>query len=78
MFTDQRDLISVLSTIICKATLENAALTLPLYDEAAFVPSYPLMMRGRPPTNKVRFLSFFETPVYYLCQIQTYQSQNYG
>lgn len=51
-FTNKDDLMVVLSCIICKSTLENAALTLPLYDEGAYVPVYPLMLRGRPPTTK--------------------------
>lgn len=52
-FTNKEDVTDLLTCIIYKATVEHAALNLPLYDEGAFVPNYPLMMRGEPPTSKV-------------------------
>lgn len=51
-FTNKEDVTDLLTCIIYKATVEHAALNLPLYDEGAFVPNYPLMMRGEPPTSK--------------------------
>lgn len=51
-FETRLDLIKFLTYVIYKSTVEHASLNLPLYDECAFVPNYPLMLRGKPPTNK--------------------------
>lgn len=35
------------------STVENAAVNLTTYDECAFVPNYPMALRGSPPRSKV-------------------------
>ena len=51
-------LVEIITEIIFKATVEHAAFSLPIYDEAAFVPNYPLAMRGIPPISKVKHKIF--------------------
>eukprot|EP00111_Clytia_hemisphaerica_P015875 TCONS_00046904-protein len=51
-FAAFEDFIQFLSHVIFKVTVEHAALNLPLYDECAFVPNYPMCMRGSPPNSK--------------------------
>jgi len=49
---NKTDLIQIVTNIVFKATVEHASLALPLYDECAFVPNYPLVLRQTPPTSK--------------------------
>lgn len=51
-FACKEHLVQFITHVIFKVTVEHASLNLPLYDECAFVPNYPLCMRGKPPNSK--------------------------
>ena len=59
-FKNTTQLVDTLTPIIFLSTVENAAVNLPVYDECAFIPNYPMILRGRPPTSKVYTLYIYK------------------
>ena len=59
-FTSTTELVDTLTPIIFLSTVENAAVNLPVYDECAFIPNYPMILRGQPPTSKVCSILFYQ------------------
>lgn len=55
-FTSNDQLVLVLTSIISTCSLLHAAFNFPQYDTYGFAPNYPLMMKGRPPKDKVHLL----------------------
>jgi len=51
-FKNTTELVDTITPIIFLSTVESAAVTLPVYDECAFIPNYPMTLRGQPPKSK--------------------------
>ena len=50
--TNNEQLIGILTTIIYTCSISHASANFPQYEEYAFPPNYPGLMRGKPPTSK--------------------------
>ena len=52
-FTDLEDVIQTVTSVIFICSVGHAASNFGQYDDYAFPPNYPAILRGDPPTNKV-------------------------
>ena len=53
-FPSTEELIMTLTSIMYACTVGHAAVNGPQYDEYAFLPNYPALLKGEPPRDKVR------------------------
>ena len=59
-FTDLEDVIQIVTSVIFICSVGHAASNFGQYDDYAFPPNYPAILRGKPPTDKVRATSYIK------------------
>ena len=52
MLTDTQQLIQIITSLISTCSVMHASANFPQYEEYAFPPNYPSLLRGTPPTSK--------------------------
>ena len=67
-FETTEQLCQTLTSIIFTSTVGHAAVNVSQYDEYAFLPNYPAVLKGQPPRDKVKMPIFYILGV--LCKFQ--------